>query len=588
MIDIPAASNVRSAALAAALALATLSASARSPNVFWIEPRSNGILGEQVAEEVGDRAGLIVLRARWTSQDPEFTLKAIVGRFKAAGRAPILSYGWANRYTLAGRSETDLLRNIDTGPVLAETKMGGGSKVDFLDITRPEVRQRVVGRFASARQTLGVDGFAIDLSTRTPMTRPAELARLCAKQADFCPNYARGMDELFAGLRKSLGPNVFIAYNGLFNFAPDQLKDQTKFLESADAAAIEYFGMDPNEKVHSFTKDIQPYLDVLRTLPEGKSALVFGRATWSYSDYAEDYEWQRYLYGAFLLAARPADHFKYHASFQVPAHKGRAGGMDYYADWKIDLGLARGSAKSSNGLLVREFTRGLVAVAPDDRTAGILKLSQTMYTPEGRSMQGVLELAPGRAEILLNEPPRAVQRPVSVVWDAAAMAMWKWPGASRDKHEDLDVLRVPAEAQAGDHDILLDFERSASPYEQLRIDAHLLDAASKVQAVAEVDDPKRQQLRVVVELSKEAKGLRRVSVEEAVQYRAPPVKAGLETWPIIHLERDLSKGTIIVGAGAFEGSGYKFRRWSHLRLSGPVAISRIELSNPVLRIDERR
>jgi hypothetical protein len=588
MNDIPAASIFGRATLAAALAVATLSAFARNPNAFWIEPRSNGILGEQVAAEVGDRAGLIVLRARWNSQNPEFTLKEIVGRFKAAGQAPVLSYGWANRYTLAGRSETDLLRNIDTGPVLAEIKVGGGSTVNFLDITRPEMRQRVVSRFASARQSLGVDGFAIDLSTRTPTTRPAELARLCAKEADFCPNYARGMDELFAGLRKALGPKTFIAYNGLFNFAPGQLKDQAKLFESADAAAIEYFGMDPNEKAHSFSKDIQPYLDLLPTLPEAKSALVFGRATWGYSDYAEDYEWQRYLYGAFLLAARPVDHFKYHASFQVPAHKGRAGGLDYYADWKVDLGAARGPAKSVNGLLVREFARGLVVVAPDDRTAGALKLSQTMFTLEGRSVQGTLQLSPGRAEILLSEAPREARRPASLVLDAAAMAKWKWPDSKREKLEDRDVLRVPAEAQAGDHDVLLDFERSASPYEQLRIEAHLLNPSSKVYAVAEVDDPKRQHLRVIVEISMEAKGSRRVSIGEAVQYRAPPVKAGMETWPTIHLDRDLSKGTIIVGAGAFEGSGYKFRRWAHLRLSGPLAISRIELSNPVLRIDERR
>lgn len=586
MVEIRLAPILRRTALAVALGAATLSAFARNPTVFWIEPRSNGILDEQVAAQTGERAGLVVLRARWTSQDPRFTLKEIVGRFKASGQAPVLSYGWANRYTLAGRSETDLLRNIDTGTVLAETKVGGGSTVDFLDITRPEMRDRVVNRFVSARQSLGVDGFAIDLSTRTPSTRPAELARLCNKDANFCGNYAKGMDDLFASLRKSLGPRTIIAYNGLFNFAPGQLKDQTKLFASADAAAIEYFGMDPNEKQHSFSKDIQPYLEILPTLPEGKSALVFGRASWDYTDYAEDYLWQRYLYGAFLLAARPSDYFKYHASFQVPAHRGRAGGMDYYADWKIDLGAARGPAKSANGLLVREYSRGLVAVAPDDRQGGSLQLPRALYSPEGEAFQGTLKLAPGRAAILLNEKP--ADGPATQVIDMRQMATWKWNDARREKLDERDVLKVPAQAQPGDHDILLDFERTAKPYEQLRIEAHLLDASSKVLAVAEVDDPKRQYSRVVVEISKDAKGPRRVSTEEAVQYRAPAPKPGVETWPTIHLERDLSKGTIIVGAGAFEDTGYKFRRWSHLRLTGPVALSRIELSNPLLRIEERR
>lgn len=577
-----------------ALALAALAATAggtraAGQTVFWLEPRSNVTFDRQVTEEVGKRAGLVVLRARWNNPDPDYTLKSVVGRFKAATKAPVLSYSWANRYSDAGRSEADLLRDFDSRKksALGETRGDGDSKVDFLDVRDPDVRSRVVSQFQRARSGLGVDGFAVDLSTRTPSSRPGELAKRCKAEPDFCPSYAKGMDALFADLRQGLGPNAFIAYNGLFNFAPGQLQDQTKLLASTNGAAIEFFGMDPKDKQHRFSEDIKPFIDIIPTLPADRSVLVFGRAPWTYTDYAQDYLWQRYLYASFLLAARPTDYFKYHATFQVPTQRGRAGGMDYYADWDADLGAARGAARQSGGLWVREFANGLVAVAPDDGRGGTLPLAKAYVSTDGRRHQGELRLSAGEGAILLTNERPELRKPAKWEVDARTMAGWKWGGAQLDKIDGRDMLRVQAEKQAGEHDVVLDFARSVNPYEHLEIDAKLLEPGSAILAVAEVDDPKREVMQVVLAVTGDDKPAGRVTVEEGVPLRAAAVKNGSESWPTVHLKKDLSKDSFGIGAAALEGTGYQFRRWSHLRLVGSVALARVELSNPTMRVLDR-
>jgi hypothetical protein len=345
--------------------------------------------------------------------------------------------------------------------------------------------------------------------------------------------------------------------------------------------------MDPKENQHSFSANIRPFLDIIPTLPADRSVLVFGRGPWSYTDYAKDYLWQRYLYACFALVARPADRFKYHATFQVPTQRGRAGGMDYYEDWDLALGVARGPARQANGLWVREFANGLVAVAPDDGRGGVLSLTGTHFTPEGKRRQGELRLEAGEGTILLNSEGQQARRPPKREIDARTIAGWKWGGSRLDKLDGRDVVRLEPEKQPGEHDVALDFARSANPYEHLEIEASLLDPKAAILAVAEVDDPKRQHMQVVLSISGADKAGAGVTIEDSVPFRADTVKGGTEKWPVVHLKKDLGGGSIGIGAAALEGTGYQFRRWSHVRLLGAVAVSRIELSNPTMRVLDR-
>lgn len=563
------------------VAVACSSALAANQTVFWLEPRSNITFDNQITKEVSKRAGMVVLRARWSNPNPDFTLKAIIGQFKSETDIPILTYAWATRYTKAGRSEADLLRNFEMSSKnsLSTIKGDGSSQVDFLDIRDSSVRSRVVSQFVRARNVLGVDGFAIDLSTRTPTVRPEPLARLCKQELLFCTDYAAGMDALFNDLREGLGQKSVIAYNGLFNFTPGQLADQAKLLESADAVAIEYFGMDPNLNQHNFTKDIKPYIDIIPKLPSDKTVMVFGRGPWFYTDYVQDYLWQRYLYACFLLAARPNDYFKFHASFQVPAHRGRAGGLDYYADWEIDLGLPSSPAKESNGLWVRKFAKGLVGVAPDDGRGGVLLLDKTYITPEGIRRQGSLRLLPGEGVVLLTSEQTGLSKPATQEIDARSMVNWRWGGAKLVKSDGSEALRVQGAEQTGEHDVVLDYARSTIPYEHLEIDAKLLEPSAAILAVAEVDDPNRLYTHVVVKITGEVKRVDDLTFEDEIPLRSHAAKNHRVVWPTLQFINGVGKDSFTINSAAFKNIGYKFRRWSHLRLAGSVEVSRIKLSN---------
>lgn len=574
--------TLRRALGAIAIAMAAGGAHAAG-TVFWMEPRSNITFDAQTVSTVAKEADLVVLRARWGHADPDYRLTSIVKRFKAAGPMPVIAYAWASRYPSAGRSEADLMRGMDLGTTLAQVDAEGNGKVAFLDVKDPALRRRVGSRFAEAKAELGVDGFAIDLSVRTPVQQPAHLAKLCRKEADFCPAYADGMDQMFAEIRRRLGDKSYIAYNGLFNFSPGQVEDQALLLRHTDAAAIEHFGMNPFEKEHSFAADILPFLKVMEVMPPDRAVLAFGRAKWEYSDYLVDYDWQRYLYASFLLAARPVDRFKYHASFQVPTIKGRAGGMDFYADWRVDMGKAQGPATQEGGLFVRRFANGVVAVAPDDGRGGRLALPAAHFTPEGRRVEGTLGLPPGSGAILLNDRRHMPARPDRKVVRAGDMARFGWSFALGDAGGRSIRLDALPDERTGEHDVLLDWERSLRPYRRLDIATGPLSRDARIYVVAEVDDRNRQQDSVVLQIAR-ATAPGRPELVEAMPYRAPAPSKREDRWPMITVDARVDAGPVAVsldGPAVFEGSGYRFRRWSHVRFVGPLSVSEVAVSEPL-------
>jgi hypothetical protein len=387
------------------------------------------------------------------------------------------------------------------------------------------------------------------------------------------------MDALFGQLRRALGADTYLAYNGLFNFEPGQLEDQIRLLDNTNAAAIEYFGLDPNEREHTFSKDIQPYLKARDLIPDNKAVLTFGRAPWRYTDYLEDYRWQRYLFASFLLAARDNDLFKYHASFQVPAHEGRAGGLDHYAEWRLQFGKAKGPATFSGGLYRREFDEARVLVAPDDGNGGSITLRRAFYTPEGRSVEGEVTLAPGTGMVLLHKANLALVRPQSKVISANDMGAWKWSRAalSGGPRPTLELQAVPDE-MTGEHDVLLDGERSLMPYQRLTINATAKSNGASILAVAEVDDPKKEHDMVIVEVTAVG-ATRAMRLDEPIPFRSTLPRRSQAQWPVLTVARSAAPGPIVLDAPTlFDGSGYRFRRWSHIRFVGDVSVVEIALS----------
>jgi hypothetical protein len=95
----------------------------------------------------------------------------------------------------------------------------------------------------------------------------------------------------------------------------------------------------------------------------------------------------------------------------------------------------------------------------------------------------------------------------------------------------------------GEHDLLLDYERSLKPYERLEIDSKLLDSSSAVFVVAEVDDPNGKSIWAVVEINRYKKKFDKSKLGKAVPFRATPRKRNDELWPLIHIDYNADNNT---------------------------------------------
>lgn len=237
-----------------------------------------------------------------------------------------------------------------------------------------------------------------------------------------------------------------------------------------------------------------------------------------------------------------------------------------------------------SGLYKREFSRGMVVVAPDDGSGGKIRLAGTRYTPEGDSVSGEVRLSPGDALILFNKLDKKNNRPVSHIYSAKNIASWGWSNAELKKTPEgnrLKLAQLPAKLE-GEHDLLLDYERSLAPYERLEISAKLLDSSSAVLAVAEVDDSNGKYSWVVVEINRSKDKLEKPRMQDAPQFRTPPRKAKEELWPLIHIEYkpDNKNPILLDGSKVFSGTDYRFRRWSHVRFAGSLEVSEVSLSLP--------
>lgn len=541
---------------------------------FWIGFSGPQQIDEQVARLLGDHAVAIALRYPQEGLG-DAQSRALVARLHhAAPKTPVLMYAWASRSTAGrnGRVASMDWVNRQAGAMLLAGANGRPLR-GFGNVFDPTYRGRTAASIAAAVAHDAFDGIVVDLAIRTPRYRPAPLARLCLRDDSFCARYAAGMDAQFAAIADQLGGKAF-AYNGLWNFGPGSVADQQKLLESADAATVEYFGGNPNFPTRSFTHDVLPYLDAIAAAPEAKKIFVYGRGSWAYTDYAQDYATQRYQYCSFLLAARTNAFFKYIATFQLDSLHGRAGGLAVFRDWTLNLGKPGKPYVVSGGVYSRKFAHGLVLVAPDDGSGGVYSLDNTMYSPEGERFSGRIELQPGQGLLLLD----AVPQPFDDNDLLNLSLLSDWPGATVSGVGATAEVALQADAPIGTHDMLLDPVRTLHPYSHLHMVALLGSAASGIDLVAEVDDPSHRQMYAVVALRGQGAPAPGGDAGASIGFRWPtraqgamPVVAGPTLLPGKWQSLDLD------GRELFAKSGLVFRRWDFARFDGAMRIKSVGL-----------
>lgn len=563
---------------------------------FWLEVHANQQIDVQMRKRIADHhSGMLVVRL-WDEtryRDTAYSGNALIAKLrKAVPDVPVLSYGWATRYKdkkmectgsrmmkwLVSEPELQLQEYLEE----IDYRSLNGDPVYLGDVRNESYRRKVVSAAKQTMDRYGTQGFSIDVALRTPMFISEELQAECCRVEPvnaFCRHYADGMDSLFKELKSMLGERKLV-YNGIWNLCGEMVENQMQLLAHADGALIEYFGVIPYKGTGSFKQDIAPYLSAMDRLAPEKRLSVYGRGIWSYEDYEVDYQRQRYLYGAYLLAARPNTAFKYHSSFQIPAHAGRSGGLDIYADALIDLGPPLGPRRKQGTLLTRAFTNGLVAVSPeDDGKLETIALEQPMYTPEGEELTDSTVVAPGSALILLNAKPPLAERYALELEPLADWSDAQWKNQPNGNGY-LELEGVSDPLLQGEHDLILDGTRSLMPFTFLDLEAKPLDQSSRLLVVAEVDDLGRRESQVVfcVGTDDQCGDAERI---DAPFFRTPTTEyKGNAKWRAIH-GPEVAVGEksqlVLDGDALLEGTRYKFRRWAYMRIQGPWQLRQVEL-----------
>lgn len=535
---------------------------------FWIGLGDPAQMDQQVSRMLSEHAVAIALRMI----DRGDGGRAVVARLKkAAPKTPVLMYAWASR-NLAGRpGSAGIIDWLEQHPEWQIRSGWGRAAAGFADVTNPSFRDRLATSIAHAVDRGGFDGVAIDLAIRTPRYRPGPLVRLCRTSADFCRQYAAGMDATFAAIRGTLAGKPLL-YNGIWNQGPGSVADQMQLLGHADAAIVEFFGGDLRRGPRGFSQDILPYLQAMAKVPDDKRLFVFGRGALQYDDYAADYARQRYLYCAYLLAAGPNTYFKYHATFQSGVPQGRSGGLSIYADWAAKLGAPTRSYAVQSGVYSRPFANGLVVVAPDDGGGGSFALPRPMYSPEGDKFTGTIALRPGQGLLLLaGKPPvENDQHLLDLRLDG------DWPAATLGGEPGTPVLTL-RDAPAGSHDLLLDPIRTLRPRAVLRLGVRPMALDAGIDLVAEVDDPQHRVPFAIIHIGAKG-GPASTGGAAAIGFRmASPARAAMPRVIAPEVTVGNWQNLTIDGTAVLAKSGLTFRRWDFARFNGAIQIRSVGL-----------
>jgi len=556
--------------------------------VFWIGNPSLSIFDNQTVSFLADHASAIILRAPIQGPTPYYDYVHVVDRLHWANpMLKVLVYGRVQNLTPGeGRaSETEILRGMaDLGPLLLP--IHGPKDETYGDVTQAGYRRWLIDRIMKIIGQTHTDGIGFDFHFHYPMEKPKYLTNWANKDPMRCRQYADGMDKFHTELKARLG-EMFLIFNGIWSMPafPSVYPEQLKLLLLSDGASIEYFGLLVHQKQKpdetSFAVNVAPYLEAMAAYPQ-TMIIAYGRGPWAYQDYEQDYQWQRYLYALYLMGAGTNSSFKYHGSYQVPAHAGRVGGLDICADQLLELGHPQGPYQATNGCYRRSFEHGLVLAVEPKSPAATCELAQPLFTPEGKEVRDAVTIQPGTAMLLLHKPPRLagdVRIVFSQPW--APGTDWEQAQIIAEGQDHYLHLQATAVGQEWDHDLMLEPPvRSLYLRPQLTTLIRSTNTDASLQFDLEVDDARKKFTHVVLEVSTRPAGLATTSkatIREPV-YRAP----GKGPVPLLQGPRIQPTGqwvqlTIDAATELHKTNRFTFKRWSHVRLVGALDLNAIEL-----------
>jgi hypothetical protein len=457
---------------------------------FWIATPDTRVFDGVVAEHLASEGDLVVINARY-QEEGRPTYPDVVRRLRSAGPdLRLLMYTWAGRhYRVLHNGATPTLDGFeDLGSLLIHRRNGlpltdRRERMRVGDVRAQAFRDWFVGRVAGAVEATGTDGVALDMCIRTLRSGPA------ATDPSFAEAYAVGFDTLLTSLRTRIRPR-FVMCNGLWNHRPGLLADQERVIAHVDGFAIEFFGYyDGSDPPHDFERDVLAYLRVMAA-HQDKLILVKARSSRDrsiYVDFAADLRWQRYLFASYLLGAGEHTRFRYNSMFQAVPPRGRAGGLDVYADHGVRLGRPLGPFFGEGALYGRRFQGGLVLVLPSAAAATQYVLDAPMFTPEGVRVQDRIAIEPGSGVLLTHLQPSHTAGPLDASrgWRSVD---WRWAEVRNDATAPYLRLTAPPAGAEPEHDLLLDVRRRRDHGSVLDVRYRTADPGASVAVVVELDD----------------------------------------------------------------------------------------------------
>jgi hypothetical protein len=321
---------------------------------------------------------------------------------------------------------------------------------------------------------------------------------------------------------------------------------------------------------------------------------VYGRASRNkvpYTTYDQDWQWQRYLYCAYLLAVGANTRWKQHAGFLTSPFGGRAGGLEVYSDALHDLGSALGIYTEEDGCYRRAFERGLILVVPSEsRRPATVSIPRPMFTPDGARVVGELAVAPGEGHLLLRTQPL---RPRALIreFNPRTDPLWRWSALRQESnvwHLHLDRTRDGDESE---HDLALDLVRYRAPRALATLWYRTTDPSARVETVVEVDDADETARFALIDGALEpgpAKGPRQgqfrgVPPTASQFFRVPAIGGGTPMKP------DGRWHTLVMDleTACTSSRRYTFRRALFTRLLGVLDVKRLRLDSKRTRPTKR-
>lgn len=558
---------------------------------YWTATNNNGVFDDQTLRFIAERAGLQVIRSPLEGTDAQYDYAQVISRMGAISPdLPVLMYAWAtNMRARSTRIEQEVLAGYEElGDLLLPTDTNPNGLPLYGDVTNEGYRLWLRDRVSTFVAQTGAAGVAFDLVYRNCTFRPRYLNAYCTDDPDYANEYPTSVELLLDEVKADIGGMVM--YNGIWNFRnPDEpiVETQKLLLNHADAVLIEYFGLNPPFGYRGWELDVAPYLSLTSEFPN-KQIMFAGRGTWDpYRDYAVDYLWQRYLYGVYLLIANENTLFKYHSTFQIPTGRGRAGGLDTYHDWDVDLGSPSGDYVEDGDLYRRHFTKGLVLVVRDDaESPQSYQLSTPMVTPEGERVDGEVQLDPGTSLILVDKSERGsyIPNPDKVEdFEAAStpFASWRWASIKAEgQNHFLSLIATPTDEQ-WEHDLMLEGVRTLRPRPDWSATVRTTDPDAHLKLVIEIDDVLGEHQYALIGVDADSGTPGPTSLGFFPSYRArdtnvpdiPHIRAGVALtadgeWSQLAVSADS------LLAGTDEGR-YTFHRWSHMVMIGTMDVDDI-------------